>query len=158
MEYSAAKLVLETLHTYGELNVYCDGHGCRHVFLADPDDPRTVLLVQAEEGPPSLRTYCPQCFESLLLNIKQETRKEDKPMYDIEKNVPVSPKIYGGGPRSIYPFIKMEIGDSFLVPCGGPDKLKTRNRVNSSLRHYIRDGRKFSIRNVQDGVRCWRVA
>ena len=52
MEYSAAKLVLETLHTYGELNVYCDGHGCRHVFLADPDDPRTVLLVQAEEVPP----------------------------------------------------------------------------------------------------------
>lgn len=160
MEYSAAKLLLEVMWTYGELDVYCDGPGCRHVFLADPDDPRMVLLVQAEEGPPSLRTYCSSCFESLygkVSNVKDEIRKEDKPMYEIEKSVPLPKRKPTEAQNRVYPIREMEVGDSFFVPCEPLNRFKTRNKVYSSLRAYKQKGEKFSVRFAADGLRCWRV-
>lgn len=52
-----------------------------------------------------------------------------------------------------YPFKRMDVSDSFLVPQG-----VTRNRVKSAASYWARKlGYRFSIRVTQDGIRVWRV-
>ncbi|WP_094796978.1 hypothetical protein [Bordetella genomosp. 7] len=68
-------------------------------------------------------------------------------MFEIEKNVPMS---HG---NAIYPFEKMDVGDSFVVPASFVAKV----RAAASF-HGKRHGRKFSVRHVgDDQCRCWRV-
>ncbi len=77
-------------------------------------------------------------------------------MYEIEKNVPRPQRV-----ECKYPFEKMDIGDSFLIPA------KERNSVRSSAINYSdttkrRDGTaemKWSICRVDsDFYRVWRIA
>jgi hypothetical protein len=71
-------------------------------------------------------------------------------MYEIESNIPM-PTIDKGGRK--YPFIGMKVGDSFKV---GLDDFK---KIRSAAYNFgTRNGMKFSIRKVNDGFRCWRVA
>ena len=74
--------------------------------------------------------------------------------FKIEKGVPV-PSGYNVGPR--YPLLEMGVNDSFLVPFGGDDALAVKNRVSKAVYGKHQD-RKFTIRQVEGGVRVWRIA
>lgn len=74
----------------------------------------------------------------------QKTNGHD-PEFKIEKGVTFSP-------RGKYPFLAMEIGDSFFVPAN------LYRRVISAASHMgSRKELKFSFRKTNDGYRCWRV-
>lgn len=78
-------------------------------------------------------------------------------MYSIEKNVPMPAS---NNSRRIYPFASMSVGDSFLVPTSD-DKdaaAKKRTKVAAAITADAkRFGRKFATRQVEGGVRVWRV-
>ena len=64
----------------------------------------------------------------------------------IEKNIPI-PK-----PRNKYPFALMDVGDSFFVPG------KTASHLSGSIGNAMRiTSGKFVTRNIDGGVRVWRV-
>ena len=72
--------------------------------------------------------------------------------YRIESDIPLP-----SGVRRArrYPFKDMKIGDSFLV------KDRKAASVMSAVRRFMRqegNGRAFTTRNVDGGVRCWRTA
>jgi hypothetical protein len=70
--------------------------------------------------------------------------------YVIEKNVPLVP---APGAPTKYPFLQMEIGDSFLVTD------RTRPQVGAAAgRAGKLSGRKFKARTVEGGARVWWVA
>jgi len=76
-------------------------------------------------------------------------------MFEIEKNIPLkSPRHKENHYR--YPFLKMEIGDSFFVTCKTEEKRLTFSRVYSAAKHY--QDKKFATRSIEDGIRCWRIA
>lgn len=71
-------------------------------------------------------------------------------MYEIEKGVPL--------PSKEFPLADMEIGDSFFVPVSDArDKLKKECRVRNIIPEYKKQGRKFTVRTVAGGFRCWRI-
>ena len=77
-------------------------------------------------------------------------------MIEIEKGVPLSPK---RGFEGVYPFPRMDVGDSFLVTVA-PDEVayKVRNRIASAAHAWGRaHDAKFATRIIQAGVRVWRV-
>ncbi len=52
-----------------------------------------------------------------------------------------------------YPFARMNVGDSFLIPPG-----KSRQTVSISAHRYgKKHGMKFVTRKTPEGYRCWRV-
>lgn len=70
----------------------------------------------------------------------------------IETNVPM-PKNESRGRPPIYPFRDMDVGDSVLVSgqtVGGSAYL-------SAMQHGRLNGKKFSGRTEEGGVRIWRV-
>ena len=79
----------------------------------------------------------------------------------IEKEVPFPKKLFSSRAECPYPLSEMEVNDSFLVP--NPDNLsinQLRNQVNSRINYHskhLQDKRKFSIRQIEDGLRVWRV-
>lgn len=76
---------------------------------------------------------------------------ENSSEFKIEKGVPIitGRRANTGGK---YPFEKLEIGDSFLVPN------KTTNTFGSFLSYWSRRlKRKFISRKVEGGVRVWRI-
>ena len=75
----------------------------------------------------------------------------DKPTFQIEKGIPV-PETRG---RGLYPFADMGVGDSFFV--GGEVSARS-NALTAALNFGKRNGLKFSSRNVDGGLRIWRVA
>jgi hypothetical protein len=68
-------------------------------------------------------------------------------MIEIEKGIPLPVG------RHKYPFLDMEIGDSFFVG----------NRTTGEMSYHIayfrkkHPLRKFTCRTVDGGVRCWRI-
>lgn len=71
--------------------------------------------------------------------------------FKIEKNVE-----FPRNPASKYPFLDMEIGDSFFVSVDREcEKSYTGQRITNSGRMVT--GYKFSYRKVEGGVRIWRV-
>lgn len=80
-------------------------------------------------------------------------------MYTIEKNVKV-PEITLQGRPVIYPWTKMEVGDSFVVPLDGKKSSEIQSAVISSSRHFAKQipGLKAVTRSVDGGVRVWRIA
>lgn len=70
-------------------------------------------------------------------------------MFEIEKGVAI-PR--GRGRAGMYPFRKMEVGDSFFVP-GATAKHLSSCACQFSARH----GWKFSVRTVDGGARVWRT-
>ena len=70
---------------------------------------------------------------------------------EIEKGIPFE----DGRTASItkYPWARMEVGDSFLVPD------RTQKAMGGCARYHAkRLGRKYKAAKVQDGVRVWRLA
>lgn len=72
--------------------------------------------------------------------------------YKIEKDVPVPPSLTTGR-NATYPFVKMEVGDSFSFPKKLMSKVRTAAN-NFSVRHKKKNEIfKFIVR----GNRCWRI-
>ncbi len=71
--------------------------------------------------------------------------------YVIEKGIPIFSKME----KNHYPFYKLDIGDSFLIP-GGKEK---RQSISVAITYAQRKlSRKFSSRAIDGDVRVWRVA
>ena len=80
-------------------------------------------------------------------------------MLKIEKGLPIPPKFKRTSVTDGYPFDGMEIGDSFLVESPVKNQKKTAARVAFAMQRSARaTGRKFTLRKVDNGVRCWRIA
>jgi hypothetical protein len=83
-------------------------------------------------------------------------------MIQIEKGVAI-PKNTNSGRKRIYPLDEMSVGDSFYVACdeNNLDKI-SRSVRNTAINYTKRDtsavGKKFTVRNVEGGVRCWRIS
>ena len=73
-------------------------------------------------------------------------------MIKINKGVKMPPRGYGIGAPPKYPWLKMKIGDSFLV-VGKLQKSMGTQATMTGKRH----NRKFTTRKVDGGVRVWRV-
>lgn len=76
-------------------------------------------------------------------------------MFEIEKNIPLLPRKLPHGPAAKYPFALMDVGDSFFVPATpkvSPAKVQTRLSTRKI------PGAKFATRQVEGGVRVWRIA
>lgn len=75
-------------------------------------------------------------------------------MYKIEKNVPL-PR-----PSSDYPFLKMAVDDSFLVPFEGKSKEHIRVKITQAVIKFNRGKKeKIKVTTATDakGVRVWRI-
>ena len=70
--------------------------------------------------------------------------------YKIEKNIEAPP--VKSGRYSIYPLRKMDIGDSFFTNDVPVEKLRA-----AATYFGFRNKRKYMVRKVDGGVRCWRV-
>jgi hypothetical protein len=70
--------------------------------------------------------------------------------YVIEKNVPL---VQTAGRPPVYPFLQMEIGDSFFV--ANVSRVRIGNAATSAGKTL---GRTFKTRTVEGGARVWRVA
>jgi hypothetical protein len=59
-----------------------------------------------------------------------------------------------------YPFMELQIGDSFFVPCqDGEDPRITFRRVQGqTYNQQWRLKKRFAIRTMKKGVRIWRTA
>lgn len=78
--------------------------------------------------------------------------------FKIESDVPL-PATRSAGRAETYPWRKLEIGESFMIPYG--DRTPKEASLHASKRAfdaYQRTGRKFSCRRVPEGVRVWRVS
>jgi hypothetical protein len=76
-------------------------------------------------------------------------------MYLIERNIPIPEAIRGNGNSNRqYPFLDMEVGDSFYIP-----QTMGRNGLSAAIWRAKREmaGANFITRNWEDGLRCWRV-
>ncbi len=65
----------------------------------------------------------------------------------IEKGIPMPRRDHG---NAKYPWLRMEVGDSFLW--SGP-----ANSVHNNAAAASRNGRKFKARKTDAGYRVWRV-
>lgn len=74
----------------------------------------------------------------------------------IDKNIPIPPADRRGLATSRttkYPFRKMQIGESFLFPKG----TKVSNARSAAQQTARRSNMKFSVRQIEEGIRCWRI-
>ncbi len=69
-------------------------------------------------------------------------------MIKVEKNIPIPPF----RKTLKYPFEGMEVGDSFFVT-----DVKRNNLAITARKYGSKTGKKFLVRDVKGGVRCWRV-
>jgi hypothetical protein len=69
-------------------------------------------------------------------------------MIKIDKGIPLPAHKY-----LKYPFMFMEVGDSFVV-----DAPKRANAAAACCDYGRRHGKKFSLRNMGDHCRCFRIA
>lgn len=76
--------------------------------------------------------------------------------FKIEKGIPIPPSKGGAGRPTLYPFAKMEVGDSFTIESAR----KQQGRMCAIASDYgKRHGMRFTVRTIGDGMlRVWRVA
>jgi hypothetical protein len=62
-------------------------------------------------------------------------------------------------PLNRYPFAEMQVNHSFLLVCQPEDRKVVANRVRAAFYSYCKKhDAAFTARQVEDGVRVWRVA
>lgn len=76
-------------------------------------------------------------------------------MISIDKNVPIPTGQCGGRPAK-YPFLDMEVGDSFLLECSADDLAKFQRRATNSANSLFGKGH-ITTRQEAGGVRVWRI-
>lgn len=77
-------------------------------------------------------------------------------MIKIDKGIPIP--LFKSSRR--YPFTDMEIGDSFIVECDRTDCKKVMAAVSGAgrlFRNRMKSNAKFTVKIVENGIRCWRV-
>lgn len=74
-------------------------------------------------------------------------------MFDIDRNVPAPTDITV---RNKYPLAKLFVGESFLVPGGAEVRDGIKAAVFRAKRRL--PGKVFTVRKVEGGYRCWRIA
>ena len=85
-------------------------------------------------------------------------------MLKIDKNIPIPPKRkenYHRGKRK-YPFLEMQVGDSFFVECQQTPRARDHKiiQVNNVFRRYKKRHNlqiKITTRSVPEGIRVWRI-
>ena len=75
-------------------------------------------------------------------------------MIEIEKGVPIPPR--KSGPKTVVRRASMEIGDSYFVAC--VSKQEASKEAIAARTWGYGNGMKFSTRQVEGGVRIWRIA
>lgn len=79
---------------------------------------------------------------------------------EIDKNIPVPTSgIQKGRPRK-YPIESLEIGDSFLIPYEKDvNKNAMHSRASGSIANFRKKHpeKKFTTRQMEDGIRVWRI-
>lgn len=71
--------------------------------------------------------------------------------WEIDKSIPIPAG--GRGGKSKYPFQEMEVGDSVFFPGSN-----TQGKEMIYAHNYARrNGKKFSGRSIDGGLRVWRV-
>ena len=66
----------------------------------------------------------------------------------VEKGIPI-PR--GNKSRSKYPWLEMEVGDSFFTT-------ESAHRVRCAAdKRQQKWGEKYTVKKVEGGVRCWRT-
>lgn len=73
-------------------------------------------------------------------------------MIRIQSNIP-APPAKRGGRKPKYPWASMRVGDSFFVQGKSRDQIAT-----TAYSAGTRYGYKFTVAEVQNGVRIWRTA
>ena len=76
-------------------------------------------------------------------------------MYEIEKGVPL-PELNGANQPIKYPWEKLAVGDSFLVPAGTVQRSSVHAATARANRAH--PDRRFITRAVDGGTRVWRIA
>lgn len=88
-------------------------------------------------------------------------------MFDIEKNIPIPKKNYGAAGQvrksyNNYHFRSFDVGDSILVPVPDTENpITSQLRVNASAYAAGKSHKpvlKFTTRQVEGGIRIWRVS
>jgi hypothetical protein len=74
-------------------------------------------------------------------------------MIEIQKNIAI-PENVGRGRPSIYPFDKLEIGDSFLFPV---EKAGQKAHAAVQFANKSKAPKIFKTFKTEEGYRCWRV-
>lgn len=71
-------------------------------------------------------------------------------MFKIDKNVSIPKNVY----KSEYPFLQMEVGDSFFVS----ENDKAFSKLRQSAHYFGKiNNVKFKTKTVDGGKRCWRI-
>jgi hypothetical protein len=90
----------------------------------------------------------------------KEIEKNNINQFEIDKNIPIN-KIRWRSSKNNYPFDKIEIGDSFLIPI---EKTKSISAVRGSVNNYLisynriyKKSIKICTRQCDDGLRVWRT-
>lgn len=86
------------------------------------------------------------------MTLHDKEQAERTIMFPVEKSVPI-PKTRN---NSLYPFGQMEVGDSFFIPDAGKSTAASIRACASAFGK--KNNRKFSCRQVDGGVRVWRLA
>lgn len=80
-------------------------------------------------------------------------------MYEIEKGIPI-PKPVKPQPPGVYPFKKMEVGDSFFIKCNKKERQRRSSSVLTLAKKTCNE-MKFTTRFIQfgkhTGIRVWRI-
>lgn len=77
--------------------------------------------------------------------------------YKLEKNVPMPLGSVDRGAKRKYPWLEMEVGDSFAIPAGQHESVRTS--ASAWEARHPEDPRMFTVRKTENGTyRCWRVA
>lgn len=77
----------------------------------------------------------------------------------IDKNIPIPKVKYRqAGTSYKYPFLDLQVGDSFFVECSKERKRAVQSTVVSiASRLKKKYKRSFISRNLEGGIRVWRV-
>lgn len=81
-------------------------------------------------------------------------------LFQIEKGIPIPKYKETKETPSRYPLSKMEVGDSFKIPCLNQDRKTLQTNMETlAFRWTGRNGLswRFVARSVDFGVRVWRV-
>ena len=74
--------------------------------------------------------------------------------YPIEKGVPLPPGPKRGGRPIVFDLDNMEVGDSFYVPHAVTGDVTPCIASRNKARKW---DRTFTVRQQENGVRCWRI-
>ena len=81
-------------------------------------------------------------------------------MIKIDKNIPIPPSGHGKW-NSKYPFVEMEVGDSFTIACDSIKKLRTMQAslIKCASQRADSSMKKFTTRIDKEKmeVRIWRI-